>query len=960
MRFHFSVKTAIALIFHVSALLVVLFAFLPIAKWYFFHRPILGVDFFNTATYVNFLRDHFHILPFGFKYFWWGGSPISEEIVLSWFLPFSFFARFFPLLESVKIASLFFFLLLCVFIYLGTFRLSKNQFISALITVLVIYSGNMYGSLVWGGSLPYFANQLFFPAVLWLIASYLQTGNKRWYWALVLVVGASFLGHFANGITFVFLGSVLLLFFGKRVQPFGLWQRLKEIGILFLVSLVFSYRITYPYLRGYILGALQGNFFGGLGGGSAAQVRIGEAGVAVAGDPSLISFERSHFLMLFSDTHKLFFLLFGVAFALFLVSFIVDRKKRNALGVIAWLLLAGYSVAHVFLNSYGISFLSQAWYRAFWHFPITLGLAIAALTGYSLMAFGTYLKLLGRAVFVVITLLSLVTLGGLLYSRASDQTIQLLEARSSPSSSHPEAINLVRNNKELEALKLRLVPSFLDPHELNYRIYTSDAQVNVWWNALFEMPLARGYLDPPVGTALAGHHFLLDQSVAGDGLVTNFKYQEDVAKNMALYYIDWYAVKYLEGGRLSKSPNKGPSSYLKDAIEESQDVEVKGAYILYQTKSGKPEIWEHVPQYLKYYQFRDELVAPILSLNNSPSVLCFCDWGAYESVTKALSMNNINSRFLITAFSQEQIDSLSLSNLSAFDALILANYKYGNRQRAFSRILDYVKQGGKVFIDTGSEVKESMDTNLPEIFSFRSAERRSLGKSWDFSVAQDSMFENIDFEAFSLPLYNKDEWKFSYPKGDIDSSAQVLLKNHGKPLLIRKNIGRGQVLWSGMNLAYHIHANTNVFESKLYVNLLRSLVPLTIHNVILGKPQFKSDRYVEFLADREGRGVLFKEQFFNGWNISVNGRGVKAYRAGPTFPGFIYVPLDEGVSRPINVSFEFWGRPYQYIIRLLSFVIGLFLLELAFFDGRILGRRVFAFVAYLRKRVGMWWQREEE
>ena len=195
MRVYPFIKIVISLILHISALSIVSFAFLQIAQWYFFHRPILGVDFFNTATYVRFFHDYFHVLPYGFRYFWYGGSPISEDVILTWFVIYSFFARVFPLIESIKIANLFFFALLSLFMYFASFRLSKNHFVSALITVLVIYSANMYGSLVWGGSLPYFANQLFFPAMLWFLASYLQTGNRRWYWAAVMVVGLSFLGH---------------------------------------------------------------------------------------------------------------------------------------------------------------------------------------------------------------------------------------------------------------------------------------------------------------------------------------------------------------------------------------------------------------------------------------------------------------------------------------------------------------------------------------------------------------------------------------------------------------------------------------------------------------------------------------------------------------------------------------------------------------------------------------------
>ena len=96
------IRGSTSLFLHIGALAIVFFAYLSIAQWYFFHRPILGVDFFNTATYSKFFSDYFHILPYGFKYFWYAGSPIAEDILITWFVAYSYFARIFPLVESIK------------------------------------------------------------------------------------------------------------------------------------------------------------------------------------------------------------------------------------------------------------------------------------------------------------------------------------------------------------------------------------------------------------------------------------------------------------------------------------------------------------------------------------------------------------------------------------------------------------------------------------------------------------------------------------------------------------------------------------------------------------------------------------------------------------------------------------------------------------------------------------------
>ncbi len=564
-----------------------------------------------------------------------------------------------------------------------------------------------------------------------------------------------------------------------------------------------------------------------------------------------------------------------------------------------------------------------------------------------------------------ITMVGLVGIAVVFGSQEVKKTIAMAEQRSSIASSHPEAIDLARSQKEIEELKPQLTPKWLDPNERNYTMFTSDAQVNVWWSGLFEMPLTRGYLDPPIGTGVAGNHFLLDQAVGGDGLVENFKYDPEVAHQMALYYIDWYAVKYLEGGRLSQSPNKPPSSYLKDEIDKEEQVEAKGAYMLYQTKSGKPEVWEDVPQYLKYFKFKDELVSPILSVNNSPVVLCACDWSAYESLTKVLAMNNLNSNYLMTVYWPGKIEELSQKELAGFDLVILANYKYGNRDKAFGELSEYLKNGGKALVDTGGEVPESKGGNLPEPLPFASAEREGLGKIWELEVKDPGLTENVDMEKFSPPTYNADEWSFSHPSQGLRQGAEVLVTQKGQPILTRAQVGQGKVIWSGMNLAYHVQVNTNAEESKLYVNLLKQLIELEDHKWEPGRPKFVSDRVVEFGVDNLGKGVMFKNQFWDGWVVKVNGKRVKAYAAGPTYPGFVYVPLlshqSSAISgQPLMVRFEYWGQWWWYVTWLLTWAAGLVLVDLIVSKGWVVGGRVTRGVKKLGKWVGGWWEKETE
>lgn len=151
---------------------------------------------------------------------------------------------------------------------------------------------------------------------------------------------------------------------------------------------------------------------------------------------------------------------------------------------------------------------------------------------------------------------------------------------------------------------------------------------------------------------------------------------------------------------------------------------------------------------------------------------------------------------------------------------------------------------------------------MPSIFPFSSNARGDLGRSWSLSGNTEPVFDGIDVNSFSPLTYNDEVWNISYVEDGLDERADVLLLQKDKPVLVRWSVGNGTVLWSGMNFAYHAASYNNMDESRFYVNLLASLVPLGEHEVILGEPNFVSDRVVEFQSNRGGRGVLFKEQFF--------------------------------------------------------------------------------------------------
>jgi hypothetical protein len=374
------IKIAINILFHLIAVAIVGLAFWPIARWYYFHRPILGVDFFNTVSHVRLFAENFSLPSWAYRYFWFGGSPLYSDFSIGWYYPISLLARFITIISAVKISMLASFFLFLVFTYLAVQRLSNHHFFSAVVTTLIAFSANIYGSLTWGGSLPYFANQLFFPLSLWLLASYLDTGRRGWFWASALVVGLSFLGHASNAGAFVFVSASVLLLVGWRKLKLGFKGRISEYLLFLLVLILVSYRVSFSLFSGLIESVLGGRLFNPFG--EQQPIISGVGGESLTADTAQRSWEQSRFDVLFSDTNQWLFALIGIAIAVLLVALVMDREKKRAIKIIPWFFLAGYSILHVFANSYYFPFLPQGWYRAFWHFPVTLSLFIAVTVGY--------------------------------------------------------------------------------------------------------------------------------------------------------------------------------------------------------------------------------------------------------------------------------------------------------------------------------------------------------------------------------------------------------------------------------------------------------------------------------------------------------------------------------------------------------------------------------------------------
>ena len=956
----------------IAASVVIYYALKPFYSWYLSKIPILGVDFYYSATYVSYHLKNLSFPINSFKDIWFGGWPFFSDFPQLHFYLMTLFAKYIGLIQGIQVYVLTSLFLFISFSCLLFFQLSKNIGLALFLAILIFLSPNIYGAAIWGGSLPYFATQAYLPLTIFLMVRYLSTGNRRWFYVASLVGGVSIWGHPLPVVTFTYPVIVFLLifWFGSEFK-YKISSRVKDLFIFFLLNILISLQTFFRPLMHMLMSFFGGNIFSPLGlvtGASTNSSPTSQLAIDIS------NFYKNQVALIRGDTNLGLFYLAGAGLVVFSVSFAISKNRINRFGrVLPFALFLTFVTGHIYLNAYGHGFLSQGWYRAFWVFPIALGALTAILWGEFFDSIEKIItKFKPRYTKVLYLVLSLVIstvfilFGFTTYNKDIKKLLDTNDKKLEYSSAFPEALSINVSESDQDKLKKDLVPSFLDPNDKNKRLYAAEAGVNIWWNALFDMPLARGYLDPPIATSQRGGIFWLDIAIANDSLVRDFKVDEEIAFNNALFLIDWNAIYNFEGGRLSsKGSNVGPSSYLvkNNVFDKNEKTTTYGAVVKWETSSGKPELRLDLPQILNYYHVNEKFTSPVLYPTNAPVVVFFGDLASYEDFLRVIATYNINSRKLIPVFGGKYIDDFSLKDLLNFDAVIISNYDYKNKGKTFGNLYKYVDRGGKIFIDTGSDVKESTESNLPDIFPMKKSRRGSVGQEWQLDQSGSDLLKNVTLKNFGPLIFNGDDWKISFPDGELREGAEVILKQKDKPVLIKRQIGKGQVVWSGVNLTYHYNQYKVVDEAKLIVNIIQDFVKIEERPLIWGNADWVKPEKVKIDTKSKVRGILFKEQGYKGWSArlsSENNKKLSIYLTGPTYPGFMYVPLGNLTKEPVAVQFNFSGDFNSKFVSMISIFAVLFILERIILSGFVFGKTLGVLKVGFMKRIMFWWEREDE
>lgn len=955
----------------VLAIVVIFWAIGPFAKWYLSKSPAIGVDLFNSITNVSYQLRHFSLQFNSFKDVWFGGYPLIydyNQFATFFMLPFGLVLGAGLGVQIFAIFSLFAFIFCC---YLLFFKLTENWGIAIFLALAVLLSLNIYGGLTWAGSMPYFFSQLFLPLGLFFALRYFEEANVKNLSLLAIVVAAAFLVHPLSTTAYLIPSSILFILAGGIYASHSLVRTLKQVAYFLIIFILGSFMIT-----GRLISRLS-TFAGGVTGGTI----INSATAGQAASSSTISavskYYRDQIPLIWQHTNNLILWAAVCGFVLFLVAFPLSGHKKRLLLPLAFVLVSAGFILLPLLNLSGhLGILIHDPYRAFWQIPVAVSALAASLWGFFLSTFGTklWVNRFLKTVHISLSLLITIVFGFLAYISVSKQaesitsTIDKNPTLVEFSSAYPEVLSInLQDQNRLNTLKKQLLPSFMSGDDKNRRLYSADQTISIWWNAFFEIPLARGYLDPPITNPQRGGLFWLDIAMTNDTLIKDFKVPKETAANNALFLIDWNGIYYFEGGRQGvKGPAPGPSSYLIDnnVFDKQEEVTTYGKLVKYNTVSGVPELNQNMIDKLNFFKVSDKLTSPVVAGTNAPVVVVFGMFSGYEDILRVLASQDINSRKLIPVWGGEYADKFSLGELKSFDAVILNQYKYHNSGKAFDTLSKYVRGGGKVFLDTGGDIKDADSSSLPELFPFKSSKRLGMGQHWDLSAEPDEILEGVKTSEFGPLVFNNDDWKLTLPTSDLRAGAKVLLRHDDKPVLVKMDFGQGKVVWSGINLAYHYSYYKRADEAKIFINVVKQFADISDHEPVDVKAKWVKPEKVLLKPEGTPRGVLFKEEGYNGWHAKLTSGGhgsLPIYLAGPTYPGFMYVPLrNVGGSGPIGLEFNFSGVLLYWFQVFVSVVSVIIVLEFTLFDGRIYGRRTLAHAQKALGKIFKWWEKEEE
>jgi len=445
-----------------------------------------------------------------------------------------------------------------------------------------------------------------------------------------------------------------------------------------------------------------------------------------------------------------------------------------------------------------------------------------------------------------------------------------------------------------------LVPEWILTGDKNWRVDIFQPGIYQWFNIVSELPAVRGSSNAPLGVHADWLYFL---QVATRNIDQNLS--PELVKNRVLFLLDSFGVGFFE-----------------NSMAPYPDTITGDSELIINSSQRRNSHW---------YQLSSKFTTPIVSPTNTPPILFVGSDTGYNNFIRSIAMTNLNSQNLIPVKGPKKLGAVSKNDLERFSTLVL--YDYSASVSDFEKLEDFVRKGDRVFVETGSGVSGLLNKKLPEIFPVEVLKQTVNQESnLKLSSNQSKLLEGINLQNFSPLIYKEGGWKINVPKDvSLRNWAKPVINYKNQPVVTEGDLGNGKVIWSGLNLPFHIVENNNFEEAKFFRNMILNLIQTS-------NPTSNPNTQVEFKVSREkpekievqGKnftGIYFKENYHSGWKAQLDGKILPIYKAGLDF---MYIPiLNNQADLKVNLNFTgnfttwglFWLTTTSLFLSLLYLII---------------------------------------
>jgi hypothetical protein len=217
------------------------------------------------------------------------------------------------------------------------------------------------------------------------------------------------------------------------------------------------------------------------------------------------------------------------------------------------------------------------------------------------------------------------------------------------------------------------------------------------------------------------------------------------------------------------------------------------------------------------------------------------------------------------------IDDYTPAELARYPDLMLLGYRYHNRARAWDLLNGYVRAGGSLYVETGWQYVDpdwDLGSPAPSVLPVGELDWAPLDQSAPVLVS------GVASPSWGSMSYAGSGWGASSASAaSLRPGAEPLVSVGGRVVVASWQLGKGRVVWSGMNLIAHDSGAGSPVEDQFVASTFDWLFgggdtaapQLNLNPTWVGSDQARLD-----LSESAGpTWVLFKESFAPGWSAQL-------------------------------------------------------------------------------------------